>query len=96
MPAAVRALPRRVARVAARRGGYELGAAVQRFSRDLAALRDQDGVVDLVLDGLCATLALSGIAFLALPEGPDEPILRVVEAGDLRAARPLRDGVRPA
>jgi signal transduction histidine kinase len=85
MPAAVRALPRRVARVAARRGGYELGAAVQRFSRDLAALRDQDGVVDLVLDGLCATLALSGIAFLALPEGPDEPILRVVEAGDLRA-----------
>ncbi len=85
MPAAVRALPRRVARVAARRGGYDLGAAVQRFSRDLAALRDQDGVVDLVLDGLCATLALSGIAFLALPEGPDEPILRVVEAGDLRA-----------
>lgn len=85
MPAPARALLRRVARVAARRGGYELGAAVQRFSRELAALRDQDGVVDLVLDGLCATLALSGIAFLALPEGPDERILRVVEAGDLRA-----------
>lgn len=84
-PAPIRSLLRRVAHVAARRGSYELGAAVQRFSRDLAALRDQDGVVDLVLDGLCATLALSGIAFLALPEGPDERILRVVEAGDLRA-----------
>ena len=84
-PAPVRALLRRVARMAARRGGYELGAAVQQFSRDLAALRDQDGVVDLVLDGLCETLALSGIAFLALPEGPDERILRVVEADDLRA-----------
>src|SRR5690242_1090120 len=84
-PAPVRSLLRHVARAVERRGGYELGAAVQRFSRDLAALRDQDGVVDLVLDGLCATLALSGIAFLALPEGPDERILRVVEAGDLRA-----------
>lgn len=85
MNVAPRSLFRRIARAMRRRGGYELGAVVQRFSRDFAALRDQDGVVDLMLDGLCATLALSGIAFLALPEEPDERILRLVEPGDLRA-----------
>ena len=63
-PTPVRSLVGRLARALERHRGYELGAAVQRFSRDLATLRDQDGVVDLVLDGLCVTLALSGIAFL--------------------------------
>jgi two-component sensor histidine kinase len=66
---------------------YEFGPTLQRFSQELATLRDLDGVVNCLLDGLLATLNLTGIAFVALPEGLDQRLLRVIEAGDLRARR---------
>jgi len=66
---------------------YEFGPTLQRFSQELATLRDQDGVVSCLLDGLLATLNLTGIAFVALPEGLDQRLLRVIEADDLRARR---------
>jgi len=66
---------------------YEFGPTLQRFSQELATLRDQDGVVSCLLDGLLATLNLTGIAFVALPEGLDQRLLRVIEAGDLRGRR---------
>lgn len=66
---------------------YEFGPTLQRFSQELAALRDQEGVANLLLDGLAETLNLSGIAFIALPEGLDQRILGLIEADDLRARR---------
>jgi signal transduction histidine kinase len=64
---------------------YDFGLTLQRFSEELAALRNQEGVIDLLLDGLRDTLNLSGIAFVALPEGLDPQMLRLIEKGDLRA-----------
>lgn len=64
---------------------YEFGPTLQRFSQELAALRDHEGVANLLLDGLTETLNLSGIAFIALPEGLDQRILGLIEADDLRA-----------
>ncbi|HEX8032636.1 MAG TPA: ATP-binding protein [Ktedonobacterales bacterium] len=66
---------------------YEFGPTLQRFSQELATLRDQEGVANLLLDGLAETLNLSGIAFIALPEGLDQRILGLIEAEDLRARR---------
>lgn len=66
---------------------YEFGPTLQRFSQELATLRDQEGVANLLLDGLAETLNLSGIAFIALPEGLDRRILGLIEAEDLRARR---------
>lgn len=64
---------------------YEFGSTLQHFSQELATLRDQEGVANLLLDGLAETLNLSGIAFIALPEGLDLRILGLIEADDLRA-----------
>lgn len=64
---------------------YEFGPTLQRFSQELATLRDQDGVANLLMEGLTETLNLSGIAFVALPEGLDQRILGLIEADDLRA-----------
>lgn len=69
------------------RGGYQLGPTLQRFSQELATLRDQEGVVTILLDGLLATLNLSGIAFVALPEGLAPHMLSLLEPEDLRARR---------
>ncbi len=66
---------------------YEVGPTLQRFSQEFATLRDQDGVVSLLLDGLTETLNLSGIAFVSLPEGLDERMLALIETDDLRARR---------
>lgn len=66
---------------------YEFGSTLQRFSQELATLRDQEGVASLLLEGLAETLNLSGIAFVALPEGLDQRILGLIEADDLRARR---------
>lgn len=66
---------------------YEVGPTLQRFSQEFATLRDQEGVVSLLLDGLAETLNLSGIAFVSLPEGLDERMLAILEVDDLRARR---------
>lgn len=66
---------------------YELGPTVQRFSQELGALREQDAIVNLLLDGLDDTLNLSGVAFVGLPEGLDPQMLRLIEPEDLRARR---------
>lgn len=66
---------------------YELGPTIQRFSQELGALREQDDVVNLLLDGLLETLNLSGVAFVGLPEGLDPSMLRLIEPEDLRARR---------
>lgn len=66
---------------------YEFGPTLERFSQELATLRDQEGVASLLLDGLAETLNLSGIAFITLPEGLDQRILGLIEADDLRARR---------
>ena len=66
---------------------YELGPTLQRFSQEFATLRDLEGVVSLLLDGLAETLNLSGIAFVSLPEGLDERMLAILEVDDLRARR---------
>ena len=66
---------------------FEFGSTLQRFSQELATLRDQEGVANLLLEGLAETLNLSGIAFVALPEGLDQHILGLIEADDLRARR---------
>lgn len=66
---------------------YELGPTVQQFSQELGALRDQEDVVDLLLDGLVETLNLSGVAFVALPEGLDPRMFGLIEPEDLRARR---------
>lgn len=66
---------------------YELGPTIQRFSQELGALREQDDVVNLLLDGLVETLNLSGVAFVGLPEGLDPSMLRLIELEDLRARR---------
>lgn len=66
---------------------YEFGPTLQRFSQELATLRDQEGVANLLMEGLAETLNLSGIAFVALPEGLDQRILGLIEADDLRARR---------
>lgn len=66
---------------------YEVGPTLQRFSQEFATLRDQEGVVGLLLDGLAETLNLSGIAFVSLPEGLDERMLALIEAEDLQARR---------
>lgn len=66
---------------------YDVGPTLQRFSQEFATLRDQEGVVSLLLDGLADTLNLSGIAFVSLPEGLDARMLALIEAEDLRARR---------
>ena len=66
---------------------YEVGPTLQQFSQEFATLRDQEGVVGLLLDGLAETLNLSGIAFVSLPEGLDERMLALIEAEDLQARR---------
>lgn len=66
---------------------YDVGPTLQRFSQEFATLRDHEGVVALLLDGLADTLNLSGIAFVSLPEGLDERMLALIEADDLRARR---------
>ncbi|MGH2517096.1 MAG: sensor histidine kinase [Ktedonobacterales bacterium] len=66
---------------------YELGPTIQRFSQELGALREQDDVVNLLLDGLVETLNLRGAAFVGLPEGLDPDMLRLIEPDDLRARR---------
>ena len=71
---------------------YELGPTIQRFSQELGALREQDDVVNLLLDGLVETLNLSGVAFVGLPEGLDPGMLRLIEPEDLR---PRRDFATP-
>lgn len=66
---------------------YDVGPTLQRFSQEFATLRDQEGVVHLLLDGLAETLNLKGIAFVSLPEGLDERVLALIEADDLQARR---------
>lgn len=68
---------------------YDVGPTLQRFSQELAMLRDQAGVVGLLLDGLADTLNLTGIAFISLPEGLDERMLSLIEAEDIQARRQL-------
>ena len=69
------------------RDHYDLGATVQRFSHSLAAIHDQAGVVDSLLDDLCETLNLSGAAFVPLPGGFSRDVLRVLQPDDLEARR---------
>lgn len=66
---------------------YDVGPTLQRFSQEFATLRDQEGVVSLLLDGLADTLNLTGIAFISLPEGLDERMLSLIEAEDIQARR---------
>lgn len=66
---------------------YTLEATLQRLSSELAVLRDQDSIINQLLDVLVAALDLSGIAYVALPEGLDARLLHAIERGDIRARR---------
>ena len=66
---------------------YEFEATLQRFSGELALLRDRESVANLLLDGLAETLNLAGIAFISLPEGLDRRVLELIEPDDLRGRR---------
>jgi signal transduction histidine kinase len=90
-----RYLPRRLRRaldVVMMSDTLEVGPALQRFSQELAALHEREAIVNLLLDGLVETLHLTAIAFVALPEGLDQRMLRLIEADDLR----VRRGYEPA
>lgn len=66
---------------------YDLGPTLQRFSRSMAAVRDQSAVANSLLDDLCETLNLSGAALILLPGGLDPAILRLIEPDDLFTRR---------
>ena len=66
---------------------YEFGPTLQRFSQELAMLREEEDVINFLLDALTDTLNLTGIAFVSLPEGLDERVLALIEPEDLRARR---------
>lgn len=74
------------------RDHYDLGATVQRFSRSLATIRDQNEVVASLLEDLCDTLKLRGAAFVPLPGGLSAEVLRLVQPGDLEARREFDSG----
>jgi signal transduction histidine kinase len=64
---------------------YELGAMLQHFSQELGALSDHERITSFLLDALGSTINLAGIAYVALPEGFDAGVMRLLEAGDIRA-----------
>lgn len=64
---------------------YELGAILQSYSQEFGSLSDQASITQFLLDGLEQTLNLSAIAYVALPEGLDASVMRLLEAGDISA-----------
>lgn len=66
---------------------YEFSPTLQRFSQELAMLREEEDVINFLLDALAETLNLTGIAFVALPEGLDTRLLALIEPDDLRGRR---------
>jgi signal transduction histidine kinase len=64
---------------------YDLSVELQHYSQHFGALSDQDGITSFLLDSLQQTLNLVAIAYVALPEGLDASVMKVLEAGDIRA-----------
>ncbi len=64
---------------------YELSDVLQDYSQQFGSLGDQESLTRFLLDGLATTINLAAIAYVALPEGLDASVMKVLEAGDIRA-----------
>lgn len=83
--APARALVQRLVDRLLYRDYYDYEKTLQGFSRELSAAHEHEGVVDLLLDGLVKTLNLTGAAYVSLPEGLEQGVLKVVGPDDVRA-----------
>lgn len=64
---------------------YELSDVLQDYSQEFGSLGDQESITRLLLDSLATTINLAAIAYVALPEGLDASVMKVLEPGDIRA-----------
>lgn len=64
---------------------YDTSLVLQLFSERFGVLNEQDDITDHLLDSLQQTLNLISIAYVALPEGLEVSVMKMLEAADIRA-----------